>query len=80
MKKVQVNDNIYCNEVISKTNVDTIGIEVYMWKQHKFETIFTSDVVMIFNIPMERDLGQRKEHTLWEYFFYEKNKQSTYNS
>ena len=43
MTKAQVNNNIYYYEVISKPNVHIIGITVSMWKQHNFETIFTSD-------------------------------------
>ena len=46
MKKVQVNNNIYHYEVIIKPNVYIVGITVYIWKQHSFETIFSYDDVI----------------------------------
>ena len=41
-----MNKNILCFDLSSKPNVDKIGITVSMWKQHDFETIFTSNDVM----------------------------------
>ena len=37
MTKLQVNNNIYYYEVISKSNVGIISITVSTWKQHIFE-------------------------------------------
>ena len=46
MKKIKLKNNIYYYEVSIKPYVDTVGITVYMWKQHRFETILTSDDVL----------------------------------
>ena len=46
MKKLQVNKNIFSFELSGKSNVDTLGITVHMWKRHEFETIFTYNDVM----------------------------------
>ena len=47
-KKVQVKKNIFYYELSSKPNVYIIGITVSMWKEHKYESTFTSNDV--FNI------------------------------
>ena len=46
MTKVQTNKDIFYFELNSKTIFDIIGITVSIWKQHDFETIFTSKYVM----------------------------------
>ena len=46
MTNVKVNKNIFYFELSSKPNVDILGISFYMWKQHDFETMFTSNDVM----------------------------------
>ena len=46
MIKVQVKNNIFYFELSSKPDVDILGISVSMWKNHGFETIFTSNFVI----------------------------------
>ena len=46
MKKLKVNNNIYYDKVSNKPKKFIIGITLSMWKQHTFESIFTSDDVL----------------------------------
>ena len=55
MTKVQVKNDIFYYELSRKSNVYIIGITLSMWKQHNFETIFTSNDVL--NIQDEIEKG-----------------------
>ena len=59
MTKVQVNRNIFYFELISKPNVDMIGITVSIWKQQNLETIFTSNYVMNIQYAIRKGFGSR---------------------
>ena len=58
--KLQVNNNINYYEVSGKPNVDIIGNTLSMWKQHNFETIFTSDDVLNIQDAIGKGFGSRE--------------------
>ena len=47
-------------ELSSKPDVDIVGIKVYMWVKHEFETIFTSNDVMNIKYVIGKGLGIEK--------------------
>ena len=66
MKKSEVKNNTYHYEVSSKTIVDIIGITVFMWENHKFETIFTSDDVLNIQYAIGKLFGSRERELYME--------------
>ena len=71
MTTVQVNNNSSYYEVSSKTYVEITGITVSMWKQHNFETIFTSDDVLNIQYATRKDFysGERVFYTRVNAYF-----------
>ena len=60
MIKLQVNTNIFHYEVSSTTNIDILCIIVSIWKQHNFETIFTSYGVLSIQYSIEKGFVSRE--------------------
>ena len=50
---------MYYYEVSSEINIYIIGNAVYVWKKHNFETIFTSDDVLIIQYDIGNRFGYR---------------------
>ena len=50
-------NNIFYYELGSKPNVDILGITVSMYKQHNFETIFTSNNIMNIQYAIGKVFG-----------------------
>ena len=59
MTKIQVNNNIYYHEVISKPNFYIIVIALCMWKQNHFETTFNSDNRLNIQYVILKGFGSR---------------------
>ena len=47
-------------ELITKPNVEIIGITVYMWKRYDFEIIYTSNDVMNIQDAIGKVFGYRE--------------------
>ena len=69
MKKVQVKNNFYF-EFISKPNVDTIVITVYMWKQYDFETIYISNDVVNIHYTIGKVFGSQERSYYMDIYSY----------
>ena len=52
--------NIFYLEPNSKSNVDIHGITVFMWENHDFETIFTSNDVINIQYVIGKVFGYRE--------------------
>ena len=55
-----MNNNIFYYEISRKPIFYIIGITVSMWKQHNFETIFTSDDVLNIQYAIGKGFGYRE--------------------
>ena len=47
-------------ELTSKTISDIIGITLFIWKQHNFEIIFTSNYVLNIQYEFGKSFGSRE--------------------
>ena len=56
---VQLGKTFYF-ELITKPNVEIIGITVYMWKRYDFEIIYTSNDVMNIQDAIGKVFGYRE--------------------
>ena len=59
MTNIHANKSIYYYEVSSQPNVELIGIILYMWKNHNFETIFDYDDVLNIQYFIGKGFGYR---------------------
>ena len=57
MKKLQVKNDIFYDQLSSKPTVDKIGITLSMCKRHNFETIFTSNDVLNIKYAIVKGFG-----------------------
>ena len=58
--KVNVINNSYYYEFVSKTNIYIIGITVHMWEKHNFENLFTCDDVLNIQYSIRKVFGYRE--------------------